>query len=98
MEFNSSTAKAFIRLLISLAAGIATTFGWTFDAELWLNILLSFIAVVLFVYSWWKNNNVTAAAQEAQNILDEIKRNEKEYDYIPDVSEEYEDWDAEVTD
>lgn len=89
MEFNSSTAVALIRLIASLAAGVASTFGWAFDAELWLNILLSFIAVVLFGYSWWKNNNITAAAQEAQIVLNQIKVNEKEYEYIPDPEEIY---------
>lgn len=73
MQFNSQTAVAFVRLLVSLAAGVASTFGWTLDADLWLNITLSFAAVVLFAYSWWKNNNITAAAQEAQEVLDELK-------------------------
>lgn len=73
MQFNAETAKAFVRLILSLAAGVAMSFGWSLDWELWGNIGLSVIAVALFVYSWWKNNNLTEAAQEAQLVLDEIK-------------------------
>lgn len=74
MEFNSQTATAFARLIVSMAAAVAATFGWTLDADFLLNITLSIIAIFLFVYScWWKNNNVTEAAQESQRVLDEIK-------------------------
>lgn len=76
MEFNSQSAIAFARLLVTLAVGVATVFGWTLDAELWLNIILSIAGVVLFAYSWWKNNNITSAAQEAQEVLNEIKQRE----------------------
>ena len=46
---------------------------WSFDTDLWLNIFLSILSVVLLAYSWWKNNNITLAAQEAQNVLSNIK-------------------------
>lgn len=73
MTFNSQSAVAFARLIVTLAVSVGATFGWTLDAELWLNIILSTVAVILFAWSWWKNNNVTEAAQEAQQVLDEIK-------------------------
>jgi len=36
---------------------------------------LSYIAglVAIFYAGWWKNNNVTEIAQEAQEVLDELK-------------------------
>ena len=76
MEFNSQTAVAFARLIVTLVVGVAATFGWTLDAELWINIVLSILSVALFIWTWWKNNNITAAAQEAQKVLDELKTGE----------------------
>lgn len=34
------------------------------------SIVLSFFAVI---YAWWKNNNMTNAAQQAQAVLEEFK-------------------------
>lgn len=73
IEFNSQTAVAIGRLVVTILASIAATLGWSFDADLWLNIFLSILSVVLLAYSWWKNNNITLAAQEAQNVLSNIK-------------------------
>lgn len=73
IEFNSQTAVAIGRLVVTILASIAATLGWSFDADLWLNIFLSVLSVVLLAYSWWKNNNITLAAQEAQNVLSNIK-------------------------
>lgn len=73
MVLNSQTAVAFARLVVTLLVSVAATFGWTLDAQLWLNIVLSAASVILFVITWWKNNNVTEAAQEAQKVLDELK-------------------------
>lgn len=73
IEFNSQTAVAIGRLIVTILASIAATLGWSFDADLWLNVFLSVLSVVLLVYSWWKNNNLTLAAQEAQNVLSAIK-------------------------
>lgn len=73
IEFNSQTAVAIGRLIVTILASIAATLGWSFDADLWLNICLSILSVVLLAYSWWKNNNLTLAAQEAQNVLSAIK-------------------------
>lgn len=73
IEFNSQTAVAIGRLIVTILASIAATLGWSFDADLWLNVLLSILSVVLLAYSWWKNNNITLAAQEAQNVLSNIK-------------------------
>lgn len=36
----------------------------------------SVATVVMALYTWWKNNNVTKEAQEAQEYLDELKGNE----------------------
>lgn len=33
----------------------------------------SVATVVMAIYAWWKNNNVTKEAQEAQEYLNELK-------------------------
>ena len=77
MEFNSQTAIAFVRLLVGLAGGVFASLGWAFDADFWLNIGMSVIAIILAIYMlWWKNNNVTNAAQAAQEVLNEIKHSD----------------------
>ena len=81
VQFNAETWSAFARLIVTLIVSVATVFGWSLDANLILNILLSAGAVILIIRMlWWKNNNVTEAAQEAQKLLDEIKKNDKEID------------------
>lgn len=58
VEFNSQTAVAIGHLIVTILASIAATLGWSFDADLWLNVFLSILSVALLAYSWWKNNNV----------------------------------------
>lgn len=36
------------------------------------------ITVVVSIFTWWKNNNVTKPAVEAQKVLDRLKKPEKE--------------------
>lgn len=78
MEFNKETLIAFVRLLVSVILGVGTVAGWSLDADLVFNILVSIAAFGSFVYTWWKNNNVTKAAQTAQGWLDELKDLESE--------------------
>lgn len=70
---NKEIAMALVRFIVPLIASVATIFGWTLDWELVLNILLSALSVIAFAWTWWKNNNVTESAQEAQAILDALK-------------------------
>lgn len=77
MEFNAQSGIAFVRLLIPLMAFIATALGIEFDMDLVTNSILGVLSVVLFVWAWWKNNNVTFAAQESQKVLNEIKQSQK---------------------
>lgn len=78
MTINSEQIMAIVRLVIPCAAGVAAVFGWSLDGELAANIIISVLAVATFIWSWWKNNNITSAAQDAQLILDEIKQSNKE--------------------
>lgn len=73
MELNKESFIAIIRLIVTAIGMIATTFSWTIDTNLIFNILVSVAAGVLLIWTWWKNNNVTEAAQQAQEMLNEIK-------------------------
>ena len=74
MEFNKDTAIAFSRLIVTFAASVAAVFGWALDVDLWLNIVISGFAIICMIYGlWWKNNNLTKAAQEMQKELEEMK-------------------------
>lgn len=74
MKFNAQTATAFARLLVVLAVSVAAAFGWVLDADIVFNIVLSALGVIGMVWGlWWKNNNITEPAQEAQLLLDELK-------------------------
>lgn len=78
IEFNSQSTVAFVRLAVPLASFVAAAFGWALDPDLLTNALLSVLAVALLVWTWWKNNNVTEAAQAAQRVLEAIKAGEEE--------------------
>lgn len=68
---------AVMRLVVSLAVSVAAALGWSLDGELLLNILITAVALYMMIRElWWKNNNVTAAAQEGQKITDAIKAGE----------------------
>lgn len=78
MRFNAETATAFARLVVVLAVSVAAAFGWALDADLAFNIVASALGVIGMMWGlWWKNNNVTEPAQEAQLLLDELKANAK---------------------
>lgn len=86
--FNSESAVAFCRLLATLILGAATTFGWALDESLVFNVIVSIGALVMFVYTWWKNNNITEAAQETQKILNALKKEDAEAEALEELVEE----------
>lgn len=74
MKFNTETAVAFARLVVVLVVSVAAVFGWAVDADLAFNVVASAIGVIGMIWGlWWKNNNVTEPAQEAQALLDKLK-------------------------
>lgn len=73
-EFNSETGIALARLVASLAVSVFTVIGWTVDFDLVFNIVISVIAVACIVYGlWYKNANLTKAAQTSQKLLNALK-------------------------
>ena len=75
-DWTTERVKAIARLAVMLVAAVAGGFGLTVDADALLTIVMCAVALVAGVYSWWKNANLTKAAQEAQEYLDTIKKGE----------------------
>lgn len=73
-DWNTDRITAIARLLVTLAAAVAGGFGLTVEPESLATIVACGVALVAGVWSWWKNNNVTKAAQDAQAYLDGIRR------------------------
>lgn len=73
-ENKKQTIMAFIRLACMLIATGCTMFGIAVDADaLFVGVMLV-VSVAVYIWVWWKNNNVSKAATEAQKVLDEMKQ------------------------
>lgn len=77
-ENKKQTIMAFVRLLcMALSSGLAI-FGVSVEADALFTGAMCTLAVIAFVWGWWKNNNVTSGATEAQKVLDNLKQNNKQ--------------------
>ena len=72
-ESKKQTLMAFIRLACSLIATGLALYGVSIDADALFVLAMIVVALVAYIWSWWKNNNVSTAATEAQKVLDELK-------------------------
>ena len=72
-ESKKQTLMAFIRLACSLVATGLALYGVSVDADALFVLAMIVVALVAYIWSWWKNNNVSAAATEAQKVLEELK-------------------------
>lgn len=75
---NKEQIKAIATLGVALAA-LALVFAITFgaiDADALTGAVAAVLAIGSTVVAWWRNNNVTEAAQDAQKVLDNIKGKE----------------------
>lgn len=73
-ESKKQTLMAFIRLACSLVTTGLALYGVSVDADALFVLAMIVVALVAYIWSWWKNNNVSTAATEAQKVLDELKR------------------------
>lgn len=69
--------KAIVTLIVTAAVNVANVCGYALDADTWVTAALSVASVVCIIYSWWKNQNVTPEAQEAQKVLNMLKTEKK---------------------
>lgn len=72
-ESKKQTLMAFIRLACSLITTGLALYGVSVDADSLFVLAMIVVALVAYIWSWWKNNNVSTAATEAQKVLDELK-------------------------
>jgi hypothetical protein len=70
---NAESIKAIVALVVTAAVNVANVCGFALDYGMLYNTVLSIASVVCVGYVWWKNQNVTAAAQQAQEYLKELK-------------------------
>lgn len=72
-ESKKQTLMAFIRLACSLITTGLALYGVSVNADALFVLAMIVVALVAYIWSWWKNNNVSAAATEAQKVLEELK-------------------------
>lgn len=72
-ESKKQTLMAFIRLACSLITTGLALYGVSVDADALFVLAMIVVALAAYIWSWWKNNNVSAAATEAQKVLEELK-------------------------
>ena len=72
-ESKKQTLMAFIRLACSLVTTGLALYGVSVDADALFVLAMIVVALVAYIWSWWKNNNVSNAASEAQKVLEELK-------------------------
>ena len=65
--------KAIVTLVVVCCVNVANVLGFAADADAWVNVALSVLSAASIVYAWWKNQNVTPEAAQAQVLLDALK-------------------------
>lgn len=70
---NQETLKAIITIVITALVNIANLYGFAVDAGAVVNAVLTILSFICIAWSWWKNQNVTPEAQEAQLLLNKLK-------------------------
>ena len=70
---NAESLKAIVTLVVTVAVNVANAAGYALDMGTLYNVVFSVASLIAVAYSWWFNQNVTEAAQQAQEYLDELK-------------------------
>ena len=70
---DSEKIMAIVRLVVTLILSVASGFGLALDGDAILTGIGCVLALASFVWAWYKNNNLTDAAIQAQHYLDAIK-------------------------
>lgn len=70
---NAEGIKAIVTLLVTVAVNVANAAGFALDFGALFNVVFSVASLAAVAWAWWKNQNVTDAAQQAQEYLDELK-------------------------
>ena len=74
---NAERAKAILTIIVVAIVNILNVMGYAMDAEPYINAITSVFSAVTIAYAWWKNQNITPEAQQAQAVLDHLKAERK---------------------
>ena len=69
--------KAILTIVVTAAVNVANVLGYAQDADAWVNVVLSIASAVCVLWCWWKNQNLTLPAQQAQLVLNQLKNEQK---------------------
>ena len=72
-DIDFEKARAIAPLVIVCAVNVLNVLGYAVDAEPWVNAVTSVLSAIAIAYAWWKNQNVTPEAAQAQVLLDALK-------------------------
>ena len=77
LDVKGERIKAIITIVVTAIVNVANLFGYALDSDVWINAILTIASFVLIAYSWWKNQNVTPEAAQAQLLLTALKEETK---------------------
>lgn len=78
--------KAVVTIVLTAVFNIANIYGYSVNAEWWINAVLTVISFGCIGYAWYKNQNITTPAMLAQAVLNMLKEKARE----PEVDEDEE--------
>lgn len=96
MNKYQSIISAIISAICIFVLPYVNRHGFVIDEATASSIIIGIVGVIAFLWSCWKNHNITDAAYEAQLIMKELKEGEP-CDY-EDIEEEDTEEDAEISD
>ena len=74
---NAERIKAIVTIIITAVVNIINLYGYAVDAGVVVNAVFTVASFICIMWSWWKNQNVTSEAQQAQVMLNRLKAEKK---------------------
>lgn len=74
---NAERAKAIITIIVTAIVNIINLYGYAVDAGAVVNAIGTLVSFACIMWSWWKNQNITSEAIQAQAVLDHLKAERK---------------------
>ena len=70
---NTERIKAIVTIIVTAIVNIINLYGYAVDAGALVNAIFTIVSFICIIWSWWKNQNVTEEAQQAQLLLNDLK-------------------------
>lgn len=74
---NTERVKAIATIVITAVVNIINLYGYAVDAGAIVNAVFTVVSFACILWAWWKNQNVTFAAQQGQMVVDRIKNEQR---------------------